>query len=339
MRIDVRPITELSEEMKQRWLDIQSLNSNLSGPCFHPDLFRSVGKFCQDVYVALLYDKNDLIGFLPYLKDQKLSVAQPIEFCDYQAIIGPRSYPWDLRVILKHIGLRSWNYTSLVDFENIKSKGRQLKIGGSRRIDLNGGYEEYRLSKKDGKVKFGGLRRKKKLVQANLGPITFVPMSNDREVLRQMLYWKSLQHNRDSQWLKLATELVEHFSFSDQSAIKGVLCGLYAENNLMAAFFGIRYQGILHSLICAFNPDFKKFSPGLILWQSLISAHQKLEYTILDLGPGDNKYKSYFSNSTFPIMKRNCTDTAIKEKIKSVKWLYRGLEPVVQSVRKVMRGG
>jgi hypothetical protein len=154
MRVDVIPITDLSEGMKQRWLEIQTSNPNLTGPCFHPDLFLAVGKFFPGIYVALLYDNNNLTGFLPYLRNEKLSVAQRIDFCDYQAIIGPKSYLWDAGIILNKIGLRSWDCNSLVDFENIRSGVVQTEVRGAMRVDLRNGYEEYLFTKKEGKIKF-----------------------------------------------------------------------------------------------------------------------------------------------------------------------------------------
>ncbi len=335
MRIDVIPITELSEGMKQRWLEIQVSNPDLAGPCFHPDLFITVGKFCPDVYVALLYDNNGLTGFLPYLRDQASSIAQTIDFCDYQAIIGPKSYHWDINMIMNKIGISSWHYNALVDFENIRSKRRQLEACESMRIDLSSGYKEYLLSKKDGKVKFGGLARKKRLIQSNFGPIHFVPICNDIDVLHRMLFWKSVQHNRDTSWTKLATELLEYFCFSNQTSIDGVFSALYAGNDLLAAYFGIRHQGILHSLVCSFNPDFKKFSPGLMIWQNLISSQKELGYHILDLGPEENKYKRYFSTSTLPIIKGDFIEVTIRDRIKSIKWLYQGLYPLVQIVKRM----
>jgi len=336
MRIEVVPISELSEDMRNRWLEIQSFNSNLMGPCFHPDLFLAVGKFCQNVYVALLYEKNDLMGFLPYLRNRRLSTAQTIDFCDYQAIIGPKSHHWEVEKILKRIGLRSWDCNSLVDYENIRSTRMHGEVRGAMRVDLSDGYDGYLLDKKQARVKFEGLARKKRSMEAGFGPIRFEPVCNDREVLHRMLSWKTIRHRRDLVWKKLATDLLEHFCYSNSSSIKGVLSALFVENRLLAAFFGMRYQGVLHSLVCAFNPDFEKFSPGLILWQNLISEHEQLQYRILDFGPSDHKYKRYFSNSTLPIVRGNFSGTSIKERIKSIGWLYQGLYPVVQGARRLL---
>ena len=264
-----------------------------------------------------------------------MSTAQTIDFCDYQAIIGPVFQQWNAEIILKKIGLRSWDFNSLVDFSNIKSQTGQVEVRGAMRVDLKSGYENYLLAKKEVSIKFEGLARKTRLIEAEFGPLRFVPMCQDRKVLHRMLSWKSIRHNRDSVWTKLATDLLEHFCYSEQSGISGVLSALYAENSLLAVFFGMRHQGVLHSLVCAYNPDFKKFSPGLILWKNLIAKHKELQYNILDFGPSDHKYKRYFSNSTLPIITGSFKEVSIQEEIKSVKWLYQGLRPIVQMGRKM----
>jgi len=336
MRVDVIPILELSEGMKHRWLKFQDSNSNLTGPCFHPDLFLAVGKFCKDVYVAQIYDKDELIGFLPYLRNQEKSSAQTIDFCDYQAIIGPMSQCWNAEIILKKIGLHSWDFNSLVDFKNIQSQSGQIEARGAMRVDLRSGYENYLLAKREVRIKFEGLARKKRLIESKFGPLRFVPMCQERKVMHRMLSWKSIRHNRDSAWTKLATDLLEHFCYSNQSSINGVLSALYAENELLAVFFGMRHQGILHSLVCSYNPDFEKYSPGLILWKNLIAQHKELQYNILDFGPSDHRYKRYFANSTLPIITGSFKEVTLKEEIKSVKWLYQGLRPIVQMARGIL---
>lgn len=335
MRIDIIPIKDLTENLKQCWLSIQASNPNLVGPCFHPELFIAVGKSAPDVYVAIIYNKNKLVGFLPFLKDKILSVAKPIDFCDYEAIIGPQHQNWNMDIILKKSGLNTWEFTALADFENIKSKKGWFKRIDSMRVDLTAGFEEYSSYLKKKEIGFERSTVKKRLLR-DVGPIRFVPISNDIEVLHCLLRWKILRHNRELDWARLATKVLEYIYYLKNSSLSGVLSGLYAGDNLVATHFAMRYQGILQGLLMAFNPDFSKYSPGFLLLPYLFSEHKALQYNIFDFGPGEQLYKEDLSNSNFPIMQGYFRVGTFKDKLKSINWLYQGLRPFVKLERKIV---
>lgn len=336
MRVYVIPVKELSEDMKQRWLDIQISNPNLRGPCFHPELFCAVGKFCPDVYVALLYKKKGLVGFLPFLMDQKSSAAQTIEFCDYQAIIGSESEHWDMNVILKKTGLRVWNFRTLADFESIRFTGAPGKICNAACVDLTGGFGEYLASLKNARIGGNELMRKRRAIERKVGPLRFVPICKDTGVMDRMLRWKRLRHKRGESWASLAAGLLEHILYLQDYSFSGSLSALYAGDELIATHFAIRYQGIMHSWISAFNPCFPKYSPGAILDQYLFASHKILQYSIMDLGPGEGQYKWDYANITRPFVRGTCRVISFREKVRSNKFAYSCLRPFVEIGRKII---
>ena len=208
MRVDIIPIKELTPDLKQQWLKIQASNPKFISPFFHPELFIAIGHHCPDVYLALIYRENDLIGILPYLKNQKLSKAQQIEFCDFEAIIGYPGQSWDMDLILKKMELKSWEFNALVDFENIKSKAGNFQTRHSYRIDLSCGLAEYWAYIQSKKVKFKSLLVDRRLLETKVGPLRFTANCNDIKILRQLLQWKISHHQRDQQWAGLAAGLL-----------------------------------------------------------------------------------------------------------------------------------
>lgn len=336
MRVYLIPIKELSEDMKQRWLDIQISNPNLRGPCFHPELFVAFGKFCPDVYVSLLYKNKGLVGFFPFLMDQKSSAAQIFEFCDYQAIIGPESEHWDMNVILKKTGLKALNFRALADFEKIRFPGALGKISNAACVDLTGGFGEYLASLNHARIGGHELMRKRRALDRKVGPLRFVPICKDTGVIDRMLQWKRLRHERGETWASLASGLLKRIFYLQDHSFSGSLSALYAGDELIAAHFAIRYQGIMQSWISAFNPCFKKYSPGVILDQYLFASHKILRYSIMDLGPGEWQYKWDYANSTRPYFRGTFKTSSFREKIKSNKWLYLSLNPIVEFGRKMI---
>ena len=96
MRAHSIPIKDLSEDMLNAWRRIQASTFYLRGPCFSPELFTTVAKYYDDIHVAVLLDDQEIIGFLPFLKDSKRSLAKPVPMCDYQMIISSAHRQWDV---------------------------------------------------------------------------------------------------------------------------------------------------------------------------------------------------------------------------------------------------
>lgn len=336
MRVDVIPIKELSENLKKDWLKIQASDPSLSGPFFHPELFASVGKYCPDIYLALLYKENVLTGILPYLKDQKLKKAQRIEFCDFEAIISYPGQDWDMNMILKKTGLNSWDFNALVNFDGIKTKTGDFKGRHAFRIDLACGLEAYWAYIKSKKVKFKSLLVDRRILEEKVGPLRFVADCRDEKILRQLLQWKISHHNRDQEWAKLASNLLEHIYHLNDPLFRGVLSALYAGDELLAANFVIRQHDKLGGVITTFNPNFTKFSTGLILLHELINAHKSVGFNILDMGAGATQYKQDYSNSFLPTIYGRFESDSIKSRIKSVHWLYQGLLPIAKLKGKII---
>ncbi|MFC1510456.1 GNAT family N-acetyltransferase [Candidatus Omnitrophota bacterium] len=337
MRVNVIPITELSDEDKQKWLNIQASNPNILGPCFHPDLYLSVSEFIPNIYVALLYEGNSLVGFLPYLKDEEQSTARIIEFCDYQAIIGSTSHKWDMNDIFKKVGLKTWQFRALTNFENIKLDKKSSEKMESVLVDLTDGFEKYLEDQKQ-KHKKSGFKEilyKQRLIERKIGPIRYVSDCKDKEVLNSMLRWKIDRHNRDADWIKLATGMLDRIFYLKNSTLSGVLSALYAGDALIGATFCIRSQGIMQGWINSFNPEFSKYSPGLLLVYYQIAELQTLNCNILDFGPGKGQYKWDFANSSRQFIRGSFATNSLKENIKSINWLYKRLKPIVRKINRI----
>jgi CelD/BcsL family acetyltransferase involved in cellulose biosynthesis len=337
MRVDVIPIRELSDGMKQKWLDIQASNPNLAGPCFHPELFMAAGNTLSNIFVIVLYNNNGPVGLLPFAKHQGLSVAKRIHLCQYEAIISSPSQFWNMNKILRKSGLEAWEFKYLADFGNIKSKRGWFEKIDSPRVDLTNGYEKYLDYQNHRKISYENLMYKRRLLERRIGSIRFVPTCNDVGILHRTLSWKADQFDCNSDWLKWTTGMLEYIYFLKNSSLSGVLSTLYAGDDLVAAIFSLRSQGIMYLSIISFNPSFSKYSPGLLLLYYLISELHTFQCRILDFGPGaEQKYKWDFSNSTFPVISGNFEVSSIKKKIKSINWLYQGLLPLVRSGRKII---
>ena len=336
MRVDVIPINELSEDMKQDWVRIQMSNPSFRSPFFYPELFISVAKYCPDIYVALLINENRLAGFLPFQKDKQLNAAQSILLCNYEGIISLPDQYWDIDFILRKMGLNSWNFKTIVNFEKIKSKLNNFQTFNSSLVDLNCGLDEYWTYIKSKKIGLKTLITNRRELENKIGPIRFVPYCNELKLLHQLLQWKITRHDSSVEWVNLITKILEDIYNLNDPLFKGILSALYAGDELLAVQYTFRYKNNLGGVLKAFNPNFTKYSVGKLLLQEVINNHEKLEYNIFDLGPGVFQYKQDFSNRLLPIIKGTFILNSFKERIKSINWLYQSLLPFARIKGKIV---
>jgi len=330
MRVDVINIKDIPEGLKQEWLKIQTSNPCLMNPFFHPELFVAVAKYYPDVYAALLYKGNDLGGILPFKKDQKAQSALPIRFCNYEGIIASSGQEWDIDLILKKIGLCSWNFDALVNFKDIRFKRGDSQERQAFGIDLTEGLDKYWAYIQTKKVRLKDLNDKRRKLGIIKGPLRFVPNCYETRTLQQFVQWIRLRYNHDEAWIKETTEVLQHIYHMKTPGLEVFMPALYAGDELVAVDFHIRYQDYLGGLLRTFNPNFEKFSVGVLLLHDLINEHKALHYNKFDLGPEPFQYKLEYSNSTFPTIKGNYRADCFKEQIKSINLLHQSLLPIAR---------
>ena len=336
MRIDVINIKELTEGMKQNWLIMQSSNPSLMNPFFHPELFIAVAKYYPDVYVALIYKDNVLKGFLPFKRGSDSKKANPIRFCNYEGIISSPDQEWDIDMILKKMDLCIWKFDALVDFNGIRSKRGDSQERQALGIDLSCGLEAYWAYIQTKKVRLKDLNDKRRKLGVIKGPLKFVPNSYNTAVLNQFVQWIRARYNHDTAWANETQETLEHIYHMQSPGLQVIVPALYAGDEIVAVDFHIRYQDYLGGVLRTFNPNFEKFSVGVLLLHDIINEHKALGFNKFDLGPEPFQYKLEYSNSSFPTIKGDFRADCFKEQIKSINWLHQILLPVARIKGKIV---
>ncbi len=349
MRVAVIPLTELSGSGQQRWCKIQTANPKLMGPCFRPELFAAVGQSYRDVQVAVVSDNEQPQAFLPFLKDRRFKIAEPVPLCDYQAVISAPSNGWDIREILRKAGLIAWDLHHLANPENIRLteiQGSPIQFDVSRRINLSSGIENYLSELKQRNTRFRHLTDRRREIERDVGPVRFVPYCDDPTALQRILDWRSQRFSSGGSFPNQVRDVLDRLVGRLDGSFSGIVSGLYAGDVLAAAHFGLRCQGILYYWFPAFNPAFSKYSPGSHLLYELISNLAALDCHILDMGPGGESYKKNFSNDTVPyaygsielpslVASARAFRRRLRTTLHSNKRLYNGLHPLVRMAKKL----
>jgi|CXWL01.1.fsa_nt_gi CelD/BcsL family acetyltransferase involved in cellulose biosynthesis len=342
MRIETFSAVDMPSELLARWRDAQQANPAFAGPCFHPLLFQSVAQHVPGVRVAVLTKDSGSGAFLPYLQVPGERIARPVPACDYQGIVAREGESWDMRKILRRLGLLAWEFDNLLPTTGAFQPDFAIRAR-SQRVALDGGIDAYLAGQRNAGKSGRKLKMHRRFLQRDRGPLRFVAQSSDPAALAELLRWKADRFRGFADWAGRTIELIHS---RQDGELSGVLSALYAGDSLVAAHFGIRCDGVLHYWFPAFNPDVARYSASRLLLEDLIAELPSLQCDTLDLGPGGEPYKDYFANASIEV----CTGAyelpsfrayarrlqlGLRKLVKSSPRVYGAALPIVRFFRKV----
>src|SRR5690606_7911971 len=163
-------------------------------------------------------------------------------------------------------------------------------------IDVEKGYETYESVLRTQSPKFlKTTLAKERRLGRQVGPVRFVFDERDPAALRTLMEWKSAQYRRTGRRDRFAQEwiarLVARLAETRAAQCTGTLSVLYAGGRPVAAHFGLRSATVLACWFPAYDPEFAKYSPGLVLHLRMAEAAAAEGGGLLDMGRGPAEYK------------------------------------------------
>jgi CelD/BcsL family acetyltransferase involved in cellulose biosynthesis len=296
MKATVVPPAELGPLERERWASL-GLAPALGSPFLSAEFARIIGELRPDARVAVFDDGHTAGAFLAFQVDGE-GVGRPIgaTIADAQAVMCDPDWDFDAREIVAAAGLSCWHFDHLVlsqqPFAPYYRQRHRAPL-----VDLRAGHEhflgEVRAHSRDLLAQVGRRRRK---LEREVGPVVCEWQSSQPgDDLMQLEQWKSDQYARDQTWDRFAApwiaEAVRRLVPSRDPACTGVLTALRAGDRLVAAHFGLLGADRLSWWFPAYDPEFARYSPGLILLLSLIAAAAERDVPVIDLGRGEHGYK------------------------------------------------
>jgi CelD/BcsL family acetyltransferase involved in cellulose biosynthesis len=211
---------------------------------------------------------------------------------------------------------------------------------------VSSGFDEYRATRRHaGSSRIGQLDRKANKLAREVGPLRFEPHTSDPRVLSRVYALKSEQCRRtgvvDFFALPWTHSLIDRVLSTKLPHFSGMLSALYAGEHLVAAHVGMRSERVWHWWFPVYVPAFAKYSPGGILLLKLAeqAAASGLEY--VDLGKGDDAYKTAFHNRAIMLAEgraaRHSLGTALHDIGIGIEQRLRS-SSLIEPVRPALRG-
>jgi CelD/BcsL family acetyltransferase involved in cellulose biosynthesis len=250
----------------------------------------------DDVEVAVLEADGEAAGFFPYQRGRR-NAGIPVGgiLCDFQGVIARPGFTWDAAELLRDCGLSSWRFHHLLAAQQAFGLYHWL-TADSAWMDLRGGFDAYCETRRKGRSNVvAGMVRKQKLAAREIGPVRFVPHSDDPRVFQSLVAWKSRQYRRIRSINYLTTPctmaLVKRLLARQDASYRGLLSAVYFGDQLAAVHLGLRSRGVLHVWFPTYEEKLAKYSPGMVFFLELAKAAADMGIERVDLGRGSERFK------------------------------------------------
>jgi CelD/BcsL family acetyltransferase involved in cellulose biosynthesis len=179
-------------------------------------------------------------------------------------------------------------------------------ISTSYRILIDTEWSSYAKSNKSVKRKTSSLNRNKSQLinfNSNTSFSEYVGISSMTEVTKKLIEMKETQYKltgvknifKYSMFRNFYLNLLKRNTFIDKVHITS----LAIDDKIIALHYGLKENGTYYYLIPAYEQEFSKFSPGNILLKKLIKDNFDNSFKFFDFLPGNEEYKSIWSNNKF----------------------------------------
>ncbi|MGA8014367.1 MAG: GNAT family N-acetyltransferase, partial [Candidatus Dormiibacterota bacterium] len=170
-------------------------------------------------------------------------------------------------------------------------------------IDVRDGFAAYmRRGNRQSRVR--EVLRQRRLLEREHGQLDFVFDARNPGALELLMTWKSAQYERSGifdrfsrRWVR---DLVWDLAACERPGCRGVLSTLSAGGQLVAVHFGVRSGARLSLWFAAYDRDLRRCAPGLQLYFLMTEAAPQHGIGLLDLGAGDEAYKSALASWEYP---------------------------------------
>lgn len=293
----VRP-QDLSAARMARWADLQAQDLALDSPFLGPDWARAVERVKGEdagIRVAIARDAGRDIGFFSFARGAYTAIPTGGAMCDYQAMVAETGAVIPARPLIKALGVQRLDFSQMIAGQQTFAPHERGQAQ-SYVIDVPDGYAAYEAARRAaGSSILKDCDKKRRKAEREVGPVSFQAFSRSTADFERLIEWKRAKFRAtdqtdifDSPWtLRLVQDLFE----SRDPDFGGVLYTLHLGDKLAAVHLHLRSRRTVHGWLIAHDPQFERYSPGILLFQDILRWMDGTPYDRLDLGHGDYRFK------------------------------------------------
>ena len=302
MDISVCRPGDLSAADRAAWSSLQAKahlhgSPQLANPFLSPEFALALGRCRVGARIAVVRDGEGVpAAFFPFQRGAfGVGRAIGLGVSDCQGVVHRPGFTWDARELLRACRLAVWEFDHLTEGQPGFDEGITGSFA-SPVVELDHGFDTYLTELRARSPKFvrSTLYKGRKLGR-RVGEVRYVHDERDPAALRTLMAWKSAQYRRTGRSDRFAhawiVRLAEHLFHTRTDRFAGQLSVLYAGERPVAAHFGLRSDRVHTCWFPAYDQEFARYSPGLVMHLRMIEAAAGEGISYVDLGRGQKEYK------------------------------------------------
>ena len=301
MHWDVVAFNELSRSEREQWKVLQRDEPRYASPFLHPAYTECLTRVRPDIRVAVLKHRSRPLAFFPFEVERNLigrPAGYPLTCC--QAIVARNDIAIEPERMLEECGLRALRYDHLLCEHSPFPAYQEVRMP-SPYVALDEGFGAYVDSKRARGCKlFDEAARLERKLNREIGPVA-IERTQDHAHLDQLIEWKEQQCRRAQaanifpfHWPQDMLRAVLARGNAEFGGIMWVLCiaGQPAAINVV-----LRSHHASYGWFMAFDGQFRKYSPGMLLLLRVLQDCAALGIRRFDLGKGTGGFKNRIMNA------------------------------------------
>lgn len=304
-------IGELGEDDIQLWSKLQRDASLTHSPFLSYGFAKSVQDTRDGVFAVSLEDQGKKVGYFPfqYMKHRALlGVAEKVggHMSDFFDVVGSAANAFAGSDLLRAAGLAAFRFDHLPAEFSRFSTGETVSSRGMR-VTLQD-FATYAATLAKTQAKFlSAIHRGERQMTADIGDVNFSWQAENKPAeLERLINIKREQYARTGVKDALAppwTRALFHRLLEGETRdVRAVLSTLYAGSTWISTCFCIGYDETLHIWFPVYNAEFKRYSPGNVLFLKLFEHGAKAGYRKFDFGEGIAEYKRRFLSDEYEVL-------------------------------------
>jgi CelD/BcsL family acetyltransferase involved in cellulose biosynthesis len=228
---------------------------------------------------------------------------------DVQGVVMPPMDGVTLAPLLRQCGVSLFTFDHLLAEQDRLLGGlrSRYRLEASPTLSMPNGFDAYLAGQQAvSRSLVQSTARKRRKLERECGPVRFDLHRPDHALLETVLAWKSEQYRRTGRSDRFGDPanraLVHALLDTEAEGFSACLSVLTAGDSVVAAHLGLGSRSTVAWWFPVYQPAYARYSPGLILCLDLARAMGEEQFTILDLGKGDEAYKSRLANQAIRLL-------------------------------------
>ncbi len=300
---------DLTPAERVQWKNLCDNDPALASPFYSSQFLDALQASGVRVHVCILERDGQCVGFFPFQFShgitRSLGAAERAgsDLSDYCGLVAIPNLQISDQELLTLSRLTSFTFSHLDETQSRHGlTGKQSEVGYVARLDGGGSGYWSEIGRRDKSLTADTARRLRRLSDT-LGPLRFEFRAQDpHKALDELIVAKRAQYARtgkrdvlESPWkAKLLHNIVEY----SEPEFSGIISTLYAGSAWLASHFGILGRSVLHYWFPVYNHEMERFSPGRLLYKSIVDVADEHGITAIDRGAGDAPAKRALSNES-----------------------------------------